>query len=408
MDIATIIFTYNRPQHTAKVLDGLKRSEVLPSKLIIFQDGIKKTTDLSDWEKVGEIISKVKWCDTEIYIAPENRGLANSIIAGVSYAFERYDAVIVLEDDCVPHPKFMTYMIAGLNKYEAHKQVYSIGGGDTWPINLTKEKEDAYFCGRITSLGWGTWKDRWAQYERDYMILKRIKNDPEGNERLCIWGNDLESQLIGNITGRCDSWAVFWALKVIEKGGYCLLPYESLIKNIGFDGTGVHSGTYEVNIDYRSADSMDDLILPDEVRFSDECKEAYRELLTVTPRIERYRCYQNILISWLEMKQRGGSLKNIGEDKNKAIAVWGKGRMCDLLIQELEGRDERVEYIIESNQSVKQYHGIPVILIDELPESVKTIVVIPVYDMEKIREKVKTSGKKVNIVGIDELFGKLE
>lgn len=405
MDIATIIFTYNRPEHTAKVLEGLKGSEKPPSKLIIFQDGIKETTDISDWEKVGEIISKVEWCDTEIHITPENRGLADSIIAGVSYAFEKYDAVIVLEDDCVPHPKFMTYMIDGLNKYEAYKQVYSIGGGDTWPINLTKEKEDAYFCGRISSLGWGTWKDRWAQFERDYMLLKRIRNDPESNERLCTWGNDLENHLIGNITGQCDSWAVFWALKVIEKGGYCLMPYESLISNIGCDGTGVHSGTYEVNIDYRSADNMDDLILPDEVRFSDECKEAYKELLTVTPRIERYRCYQNILISWVEMKQRGGLLKSIGEDKNKAIAAWGKGPICDLLISELEGRDERIEYIIESIRGEEQYHGIPVVSIDGLPESIKTIVVIPVYDMEKINRKIEESGKKFNaVVGIDQLI----
>lgn len=408
MEIATILFTYNRPQHTTKVLEGLKKSEMLPSRLIIFQDGVKETTEISDWKKVGEIISKVEWCDTEIHIIPENQGLANSIIAGVPYAFEKYDAVIVLEDDCVPHPKFMTYMIAGLNKYERQKQVYSIGGGDTRAANLQEEKEDAYFCGRICSCGWGTWKDRWNQYERDYMLLKRIKKDPESNERLCIWGNDLENHIIGNITGQCDSWAVFWALKVIEKGGYCLSPYESLITNIGYDGTGVHSGTNKVDMKVRPADKMDDFILPDEVRFSDECKEVYRELLAVTPPIERYRCYQNILISWVEMKQRGRSLKSIGDNQNKAIAVWGKGRICDLLIQELEGRDEKIEYIIESNQSVEKYHDIPVVSIEELPESVKTIVVIPVYDMERINRKIEKSGKNVEAVKMDELIMKSE
>lgn len=402
MRIATIIFTYNRPEHTTKVLDALKRNEILPSKLFIFQDGLKESTNISDWEKVGQIIRNVEWCDTEVHIMSKNQGLANSVISGVSYVFEKYDAVIVLEDDCVPHPKFMTYMIASLNKYEDQKQVYSIGG-DTWPINLQKKREDAYFCGRILSCGWGTWKDRWSQYERDYMILKRIKSNPESNERLSIWGSDLESQLIGNITGQCDSWAVFWALKVIEKGGYCLVPYESLIINIGYDGTGVHSGTNKIDINYRPIDNMDDYILPDEINFSEECKEAYKEFRSTTPRIEKLRCYQNILTSWVAMKQRGRSISSIYGDGANFIAVWGKGRICDLLIQEWEGR-QNIAYIIESRQASEQYHGIPIISINELPITVKTIVVIPVYDMEKIKRKIQKSGKIVDVVGIDELI----
>lgn len=407
METATILFTYNRPEHTKKVLDALKGNEVLPSKLFIFQDGLKESTDVSDWEKVGQIIRNVKWCDTEIHIMSKNRGLANSIISGVSYAFEKYDAVIVLEDDCVPHPKFMTYMVASLNKYEDQKQVYSIGGGDTWPIKLQKEGADAYFCGRISSLGWGTWKDRWIQYDRDYMILKRIKSNPESNERLSIWGSDLENQLIGNITGQCDSWAVFWALKVIEKGGYCLLPYESLITNIGFDGTGVHSGTNKVDINYRSADNMDDHILPDEVQFGEECKEAYKELLSTTSSIEKFRCYQNILTSWVAMKQRGCSIGSIYGDAANSIAVWGKGRICDLLIKEWEGR-ENITCIIESSQTIERYHDIPIVSINELPITIKTIVVIPVYDLEKIKRKIQQSGKVVDVVGIDELIMKSE
>lgn len=406
MKIATIIFTYSRPEHTTKVLEALKRNEILPSKLFIFQDGLKESTNISDWEKVGQVIQNVDWCDTEVHITSKNQGLANSVISGVSYVFEKYDAVIVLEDDCVPHPKFMTYMIASLNKYEDQKQVYSIGG-DTWPINLQKEGADAYFCGRILSCGWGTWKDRWSQYERDYMILKRIKSNPESNERLSIWGGDLESHLIGNITGQCDSWAVFWALKVIEKGGYCLVPYESLITNIGYDGTGVHSGTNKIDINYRPIDNMDDYILPDEIGFDEECKEAYKEFRSTTPRLEKLRCYQDILTSWVAMKQRGSSIGSIYGDSANSVAVWGKGRICDLLIQEWEGR-VNITYIIESRKTGEEYHGIPIVSINELPLTVKTIVVIPVYDMEKIKRKIQKSGKVVAVVGIDELIMKSE
>lgn len=401
MEIATLLFTYNRPYHTGKVLEGLKKNEILPSKLIIFQDGMNESTDISDWKKVGQIIQEIEWCNTEVHITHINKGLAESIISGVTYALEKYDAVIVLEDDCVPHRKFMPYMISCLNKYENAKQVYSVGGC-SWPVTLQKGENDAYFCGRISSLGWGTWKDRWIQYERDYTMLKRIMDNKQAKERLEIWGNDLEKQLFGNITGQNDSWAVFWALKVIEKGGYCLSPYESLITNIGFDGTGRHSGTKEMEIEYRAANNMNDYVLPETIQFSEECKKKYRELLSVTPPIEKFKCYQTILISWIMRKQKGKDIRSISKNRKTPIAVWGKGQLCDLLIQEWEGI-ERIEYIIESKPRLQRYHDIPVISINELPLEIKTIVVIPVYDMEVIERKIKESREDINVIGINEL-----
>ena len=41
MKIATIIFVYNRSNHTKAVLEGLKHNYILPEMLFIFQDGLK-------------------------------------------------------------------------------------------------------------------------------------------------------------------------------------------------------------------------------------------------------------------------------------------------------------------------------------------------------------------------------
>lgn len=404
MEIATVLFTYNRPEHTEKVLKALSKNEILPSKLIIFQDGMKESTNVYDWEKVGQIINNVKWCDTEVYIAPTNKGLAESIVYGVTYALKRFTAVIVLEDDCVPHPKFMTYMISALNKYFDKKQVYSIGGC-AWPVDLQSEGVDAYFCGRISSWGWGTWQDRWIHFERDYTILKKIRSDIAAKERLDVWGNDLEGHLLGNITGKCDSWAVFWALKVIEKGGYCLSPHESLITNIGCDGTGRHCGKEEIDRKYRAIDNMGDYVLPDSIKASEECENAFKELLSPTPVNEKLRCYQNIMCMWIEMKQKGRTFASICKGTKKPIAVWGKGRICDLLLQEWGGK-ENVKYIIESRPKTRLYHNIPVVSIEELPLEIKTIVVIPIYDMALIKHKINRDD--VYVVGIDELINNIE
>lgn len=242
MRVATILFTYHRSSHTEQVLNGLKENYVLPEMLFVFQDGLKDGEDRTEWDKVNALIHNIKFCPTELVVSECNKGLANSIRDGVNYAFEKYDAVIVLEDDCVPSKNFVNFMLQGLEHYESVKHVYSVTGYAN-PTGLKKKGDvDVYATGRAESLGWGTWKDRWSYYSVDDKILERILSDPSKSIYLAEWGKDLIGMLMAQLSGKIDSWAVYWALTMIEQKGICVCPFLSHIKNIGFDGTGVHSG----------------------------------------------------------------------------------------------------------------------------------------------------------------------
>lgn len=403
MKVATILFTYNRPVHTKRVLDALSKNVESPQKLFVFQDGMKSTTNEDDWKNVGKVIRDVDWCEVEIHISEKNKGLAESIIHGVDYVFQEYDAVIVLEDDCVPHPKYLNFMYDCLNKYEKNAKVYSVGGYPA-PIDIDRVNgEDAYFCGRFSSCGWGTWKNRWKEYERDYAILKRIKDNSDSRERLNIWGNDLESHLLGNITGKCDSWAVFWALKQIEKDGYTLCPYESLIYNIGFDGSGRHSGTEQRDMEYRAADNMNDFKLPDQIELSKSAQLGYMDMLLTASFEERSKSYRELLCRWIELKQQNIPIKfDFGQSK---IAFWGKGWLLDLLQKEFGDRLQ-VQCIIETYPTSKDYKGLSVYSANEIPEEIDTIIVIPFCDIDIIRRKIlRRRPDMKRILGADELIG---
>ncbi len=406
MKTATILFTYNRSKHAQKVLNALKQNTQKPQHLIIFQDGRKETTDMNEWEAVGRIIKDVRWCNVEVHIGDKNKGLAASVTEGVSDALKRFDAVIVLEDDCVPHPMFLRFMSACLEKYESEKIVYAVGGCPE-PIDiLREEKADAYFCGRVSSLGWGTWRDRWSEYEEDYDILKRIKNNQEMVERLNIWGSDLESHLLGNISGKCNSWAVFWALKVIEKNGLFLCPYESLITNIGYDGSGVHSGTERIDRDYRAAENLNDFILPEQIAVSDACQQGYMDMLNLTPKDERYRSYQDLLCRWVKLKQNHVEIKS--DFTGRCVASWGKGTIFDLLRAEQKEKFP-VRCIIETIPCVSDYEGIPIHTVREIPEEIDTVVVIPFCDLEIIRRKIKRWRPDIkDVIGINEIIKDIE
>ena len=42
--------------------------------------------------------------------------------------------------------------------------------------------------------------------------------------------------------GKLDVWGVRWYASMFTAGGLCLYPGQSLVQNIGMDGTGVHCG----------------------------------------------------------------------------------------------------------------------------------------------------------------------
>lgn len=402
MRIGTVLFVYQRDEHAGKVLEALSQNDVLPEKLYIFQDGVTEETDYFRWNKVKELIQNINWCETEVCISSKNKGLARSVIDGVNHALQDCDAVVVLEDDCVPHPKFMFYMVAALNKYAEEERVYSISGY-AWPVEVQEDGADAYFTGRISSWGWGTWKNRWAKYEVDYQMLAKIKADTELSDRFHTWGEDLESHLLGNVKGTCNSWAVFWALTVIKNKGFCLAPYQSLIENIGFDGTGVHCGTNKIEQKLRRWDDCRDMILPDNVKFPIGYKRTFSQHFSWVSQEVKLSCYNKILAEWLQLMQQNISIsKTLVKDGISKVSVWGKGKLCALLLQELENEID-VESIIESNPSNGLYQGIPIVDITEISPEVEMVIVIPVYAMDKIL-KLTEDRISCRIIGIDQLI----
>lgn len=63
---------------------------------------------------------------------------------------------------------------------------------------------------------------------------------------------------------------------------------------------------------------------------------------------------------WVGMKQKSKDILGGSGNNKYSVALSGKGKLCNLLIQEREAI-EKIEYIIESNPSVQYQHNIPII-----------------------------------------------
>lgn len=409
MKIATILFTYNRYEHTKKTIEGIKNSTILPETLYIFQDGIDKTTDTNEWEKVNKIIQAIDFCETEVHVSEKRMGLSYSVKTGIGYVMNMNDAAIIFEDDCVPHPIFIEYATSALRKYKDAKNVWSINGYAE-DVEVEENGYDAYFSGRTNSWGWATWSNRWQYYEEDYKLLKKIKDNKELYSHYKIWGEDLENYLLGNVEGRCDSWAVFWSLIVIKNKGYCLAPYKSLINNIGFDGSGTHSGKLVIGNKKRNILDKYNISLPEKICYPVNYTEAFLDKFHWTNSLDKLRYYNSLLYKWV-IRQPDITAILINSNVRR-IAIWGTGKIAELLINKIDTKKIDIIEIIKSKNYTceKEFNGISVCDFSKtsIKEGADLLIVIPFYDVDLIRKKIAGKGISVKTIGIDRLIeGKL-
>lgn len=242
-----VLFIYNRAEHTKKTLDALSKCILAnESRLIVYADGPKADAVAEQRARIEAARQAVRsaagtgaFKSVEINEASGNKGLAQSIIEGVTAAANKYGRVIVLEDDIICGLHFLEYMNSALERYKDEKRVWHITGFAS-PISC-KDKTGSFFHPVPDCWGWGTWADRWAYFEKDtdklistftaQMIHRFNFDDTCPN----MW-----EQVMLNKSGKLNTWAIYWYAAVFLHDGLCLAPNYSLTRNIGFDATGIN------------------------------------------------------------------------------------------------------------------------------------------------------------------------
>lgn len=243
------LFVYNRPEHTRRTIKFLQQNQLASdSRLFIFSDGPKRPADQAKVNQVRELIRKVEgFKSLEIIERPQNMGLANSIISGVTQLVNEYGRIIVFEDDLITSPYTLQYFNEALLRYEQEQRVMHIGAY-MYPLAAQSSEElpETFFYRAATSWGWATWARAWKHFNADVNDLM-TQFSPEMKHQFSIESNmNFWKQMRELKWGRNNSWAIRWYASIFLKGGLTLNPAQSLVSNIGHDGTGVHSGINEI------------------------------------------------------------------------------------------------------------------------------------------------------------------
>ncbi len=243
MNAPIALFVYNRLTNTKKTVNALTKNLLAKeSDLTVFSDGPKADKDI---EKVNEIRNYLKtitgFKSITIIESAVNKGLAASIISGVTEIVNKYTRIIVLEDDLVTSPYFLTYMNDALEMYENEEKVASIHGF-IYPVK--KELPETFFIKGADCWGWATWKRAWDLFESDgSKLLNELKNRKLTKEFNFNNSYAYTDMLERQIKGKNNSWAIRWYASAFLNDCYTLYPGKSLIGNIGMtEGTHCNNG----------------------------------------------------------------------------------------------------------------------------------------------------------------------
>lgn len=238
------LFVYSRPEHTRRTVESLLRNELAgESDLIIFSDAARTPGKREAVNEVRAYLTTIEgFRSVTIHHRPSNFGLARSIIEGVTAVLQQHEQVIVLEDDMVTSPFFLTYMNEALECFANDSRIVSIHGY-VYPVRGALP--EAFFLPGADCWGWATWRRGWACFNPDGAQLLRELKQRKLERAFDFEGSYPYTQMLeAQIAGMNDSWAIRWYASAFLQGKLTLYPGRSLVHNIGNDASGTHCGQY--------------------------------------------------------------------------------------------------------------------------------------------------------------------
>lgn len=237
-----LVFVYNRPEHTRQCLASLQQNMLAKeSDLFIYSDAAKVQESKEKVAEVRKFIHSIEGFKSVTIIERDiNSGLAKSIISGVTDAVNKFGKVIVVEDDLVLSPYFLQFMNDALEIYKDEPKVGHIQACDY----IQDDRLPYTFLIKWTgSWGWATWDRAWKFFNSDgKTLLKQLEKRNLTKEFDFNNKYGYTRMLRRQIKGKNSSWAIRWNASLFLNDILSLNVGRSLVKNLGFDGSGTNAG----------------------------------------------------------------------------------------------------------------------------------------------------------------------
>ena len=281
------LFTFNRLEETIKTVTALQNNFLSDkSDLYIFSDGFMNETESLKVQEVRNYLKTINgFKSVTIFESESKKGLAKSIIEGVSKMFEKNDSIIVLEDDLISSPNFLNFMNQGLAFYEKNEAIMSISGYTLDLKSLKNINKDYYIGFRASSWGWATWKKEWINIDWEVKKHSVIKYNLSKRYQFMRGGSDLPKMLRNQQSGKINSWAIRWCFHQFLLNKYTVFASSSKIMSIGYGINATHTKkTKRFHTELDSSNKID-FKFDKEIQLNDNLIKEFRQKFSVLNRI---------------------------------------------------------------------------------------------------------------------------
>ncbi len=247
-DIPILLIVFNRPDKTQKLFDIIKK--IKPKYLYVSCDGPRKNNpeDIKLCAEVKKIFTAINWeCNFNKLFSEKNKSCKINVIESINWLFSNQEKGIILEDDCIPDLTFFNFCKILLKKYEDNDRIMQINGHCN--NQLSSRGESYYFSKLNSTWGWATWKKSWKHFNT-HMDDFKTNNMNQKIEKF-YENKDIAEWMIRyfktTYNGNDKIWSVNWAYNILKHNGLVLSPFQNLIHNSGFDGSGTSGNFKEFN-----------------------------------------------------------------------------------------------------------------------------------------------------------------
>jgi hypothetical protein len=254
-----VLFIYKRPLHLKETLNSLKKCTGFENhQIFVFADGPKNDLEFKIVNQTRIVAKSILGEKAHYTFSNTNKGLANSVIDGVTDIIQKFEKVIVIEDDLLFHPHFLNFMNNALQFYESNKNVFSVSGY-MYNTKILENSKHAQLFPIISTWGWGTWLRAWNKLDHQCNEANNLlKNKSIKKKFDCQNNYPFTYMLKRQMSGSVDSWGIRWYWTIFKNNGLTCFPPSSLVKNNGFDSLATHGRGFLTNFKKNKLNKMYD------------------------------------------------------------------------------------------------------------------------------------------------------
>ena len=232
-----IIFAYNRPSHLERVLIALENNKV-KNDIYLIIDGPKNNFDKINQKDISLSLNRLNNKNkrvVKIIKRKKNLGLAKSITEGITFLSKKYQNLIILEDDTIAYKNFIKFIESHLKLIKINDNAQVICGYQFPDFEKNPKTLKTLLLSNFVSWGWAIKSREWQAY-----LKFKKKNKKKNIKAVPIFlRNYFEDKY--TVKQKKNIWSLDFMYYNFIKGNKYIFPNTSLIKNIGFDGSGVNS-----------------------------------------------------------------------------------------------------------------------------------------------------------------------